>query len=156
MKKSIVTLVRLGSLVAVLEMTLPAQADLGRNSIGPSISSSNSSSFSFGIDSKFGISDHISVRPFAYFPSGGTNVGSELTFDFNFKTRDGFSISPFLGGSVAANSGGNGNNKTTFGLVGGADFPVSDSFGLKAALNVPLSNGSGQTAGITLGAGLRF
>ncbi len=150
MKKQILTLVRLGSLVAVLEMSAPAQADMSRNSIGPSLMSSGTGA-SIGIDAKFGISDNLSVRPFVYFPSGGTNIGSALTYDFNFKTRDGLSILPFLGGFVAANS-----SSTALGLLGGADFPISDSFGLKAALHVPLNNGSSQNAGVNIGAGFRF
>ena len=155
MRKHIITLVRLGSLVAVLEMSTPAQAEMGRNSIGPSISTGGGSSVTVGIDSKFGISDNISVRPFVYFPSGGINIGSALTYDFHIMTKDGLPISPFIGGSISATTGGN-NSNTAFGLTGGADFPISDSFGLKAALNIPLTSGSSQKGGINIGAGFSF
>ena len=40
--------------------------------------------------------------------------------------------------------------------IGGADFDVNDSFGLKAAVIVPLSTDPGQTTTVTLGAGFHF
>jgi hypothetical protein len=55
-----------------------------------------------GIDSKFGVSDNISVRPFIYFPNGGTSFGSALTYNFNLRNNsDRVLITPFVGGSTA-------------------------------------------------------
>jgi hypothetical protein len=82
MKKNIVALVMLCSSVATLAMSAPARAGMGSNSVGPSLLITNGTT-SIGVDSKFGISDNISVRPAAYFPSGGTAFGASLTYDFD-------------------------------------------------------------------------
>jgi hypothetical protein len=110
----------------------------------------------FGIDSKLGISNNLSLRPFIYFPSGGTNFGTALTYDLPLKnSANSFQITPFVGGSVNFNTG-NGNSLTTFGLVGGADLDLTDSIRLKGAVNVPLSNNQDQTTTVTVGTGFRF
>ena len=134
MKKNIVALVMLCSSVMGLAAIAPAQAQLGRSTIGPSLAIGGGQT-SVGIDSKFGFSDNISVRPFIYFPSGGTFFGSALTYDFNLtNTGSRVQITPFLGGAVSIGTGGI-NNSTTVGLVGGAYFDVTDTLQLKAALN---------------------
>ena len=79
MKKNIVALVILCSSVMGLGIMTPAQAQLGGSTIGPSLAIGGGQT-SVGIDSKFGFSDNISVRPFVYFPSGGTYLGSALTY----------------------------------------------------------------------------
>jgi hypothetical protein len=153
MTKNIITLVKLGSLVAALGVSTPAQAEMTGNWIGPSLTST-SRGLNFGLDSKVGITNNISVRPFAYFPSSGTTIGSALTYDLNLTTRNRFRIDPFVGGYVSNSNVG--KSETVFGFVGGCDFPLSDGFALKAALNVPLSTSSTQNAGVNLGAGIRF
>jgi hypothetical protein len=155
MKKHIVALVRICASVAGLAICAPAQAQTAQNSIGPSLAIGGGQT-NFGIDSKFGVSDNLSLRPFIYFPTGGTDFGTALTYDFKLQNNGNkVQITPFVGGSVDVNSG-NGNSITTVGLVGGADFDVTDSVRLKAALVVPLSTDSGQTTAVTLGAGFRF
>lgn len=155
MKKNIITFVKLGTLIAVLETSAPAQAEMSGNWIGPSLGSTNSG-LSFGVDSKFGITNNISIRPFAYFPNNGTTFGSALTYDINLTTRNRFRIDPFVGAYVST-TGGN-NSQSVFGFVAGSDFPLSDSFALKASLRVPLNSDSKSTqnAGVNLGAGIRF
>jgi hypothetical protein len=153
MKNNIITLVKLGSLVAALGVSAPAQAEMNRNEIGPSLTST-SRGLNFGIDAKLGITNNISARPFAYFPNGGTTIGSALTYDLNLTTKNRVRIDPFLGGYVSNSSVG--KSETVFGFVGGCDFPISDGFALKASLHVPLSGGSNQNAGVDLGAGIRF
>jgi hypothetical protein len=153
MKKNIITFLKLGSLVTALGVSAPAQAEMSGNWIAPSLTST-SSGINYGIDSKFGITNNISIRPFAYFPSKGTTVGSALTYDLNLTTRNRFRIDPFVGGYVST-TGGN-NSQSVFGFVAGSDFPLSDGFALKAALHVPFNGGSNQNAGINLGAGIRF
>jgi hypothetical protein len=155
MKKNIVALVMLCSSVAALGMGAPAKAEMGKNSIGPSLGIGNGAT-AIGIDSKFGVSDSLSLRPFIYFPSGGTIFGSGLTYDFNLtNTGNKVQITPFVGGTVLIGSANNGGpSQTVVGFTGGADFDVTDSIQLKAALNVPLSNGNGTL--VTLGAGFRF
>ncbi len=155
MKKNIVALVMLCSSVMGLGAIAPAQAQVvGGSTIGPSLAIGGGQT-SVGIDSKFGFSDNISVRPFVYFPSGGTFFGSALTYDFNLtNTGSRVQITPFLGGAVSVGTGGI-NNSTTVGLVGGADFDVTDTIQLKAALNVPITSNNSYTT-VNLGAGFRF
>jgi len=154
MKKNIVALVVLCSSVMGLGIVTPAQAQFGGSTIGPSLSIGGGQT-SVGIDSKFGISDNISVRPFVYFPSGGTFFGSALTYDFNLTNMGSrVQITPFLGGAVSIGTGGI-NNSTTVGLVGGADFDVTDTIQLKASVNVPITSNNSSTT-VNLGAGFRF
>ena len=155
MKKNIVALVMLCSSVMGLGAIAPAQAQVvGRSTIGPSLAIGGGQT-AVGIDSKFGVSDNISVRPFVYFPSGGTYFGSAVTYDFNVtNTGSRVQITPFLGGTVSVGTGGI-NNSTTVGLVGGADFDVTDTIQLKAALSLPISSNNSYTS-VILGAGLRF
>jgi hypothetical protein len=153
MKKQIIALVMLCSSVAALGMSNPARAEMGKNTIGPSLAIGNGQT-TVGIDSKFGVSDNLSIRPFVYFPSGGTQFGSGLTYDFNLtNTNNKVQITPFLGGSVLINTGNNTN--TTVAFTGGADFDVTDAIQLKAALNVPISSNNSSTY-VTLGAGFKF
>lgn len=125
-----------------------------RSSIGPSVLFGNGQA-AIGIDSKFGISDNLSLRPFIYFASSGTDFGTALTYDFPLRnTENNIVITPFVGASLDINTGA--NSITTAGLVGGADFDLSESLRLKASLIVPLSSDRGQTTGVTVGAGWRF
>jgi hypothetical protein len=153
MKKNIVALVMICSSAVALGMGAPARAEMGKNTIGPSLAIGGGQT-AIGIDSKFGISDNLSLRPFVYFPSNNTTFGSALTYDFNLtNTGNKVQITPFLGGAVNIGTGGSSNN-TVVSFVGGADFDVTDSVQLRAALDVPLS--SGYSTDVRLGAGFRF
>ncbi|MCY7367006.1 MAG: hypothetical protein LH474_02515 [Chamaesiphon sp.] len=155
MKKNIVALVMLCSSVATLAMSAPARAGMGTNTVGPSLLINNGTT-AIGVDSKFGISDNISIRPVVYFPNGGTLFGAFLTYDFDVSRSSKLQITPYLGGGVlfaSSNNGGSTNTQTY--LTGGADFGISDSVDLKAALNVPLSSNNSSTA-VSLGAGFKF
>jgi hypothetical protein len=162
MKKNIVALVMLCSSVVALGMSAPAKAETGTNTIGPSLLIGNGQT-AIGIDSRFGVSDNLSIRPFVYFPSGGTNFGTSLTYDFAVSRSEKVQITPFLGGGVnvaSANNnsglpGNNGGSNTTVYFTGGADFAVTDSIELKAELDVPLSSNNSST-NVRLGAGFRF
>jgi hypothetical protein len=156
MKKNIVALVMLCSSVVALGMSAPAKAEMGKNSIGPSLQF-GSGSTTFGIDSKFGVSDSLSIRPFVYFPNGGTLFGSGLTYDFNLaNSNNSVQITPYLGGAVEVASANNGGGSaTTVAFVGGADFDVTDSVQVKGGLFVPLSN-NGRSTTFNIGAGFRF
>jgi hypothetical protein len=158
-KRNIVALVMLCS-AAALGMGAPAQAEMGKNSIGPSVQFGNigNSSTFVGIDSKFGVSDNLSVRPFIYFPSGGTLFGSGLTYDFNLQNSNNtVQITPYLGGAVEVASASNGGSSTTsVGFVGGADFDVTESIQVRGGLFVPLSNNNGRPTTFNIGAGFRF
>jgi hypothetical protein len=156
-KKYFITLVRICTSVAALGMCVPAQAQTvqNNNTIGPSVQFGGGQS-NFGIDSKFGIGDNLSLRPFIYFPSSGTDFGTALTNDFHLASNDNsLKITPFIGGAVDVNNT-NGNGITTASLVGGADFDLTDTIRFKAGVVVPLNTDSGQSTAVTLGAGIRF
>jgi hypothetical protein len=155
MKKNIVALVMLCSSVAALGMSAPVRAEMGHSSIGPSLSIGGGET-SVGIDSKFGISENISIRPFVFFPSGGTAFGTSLTYDFDVSRTSKVQITPYVGGGISvasANNGGGSNTQAFF--TGGADFGVSDNVELKAALDVPLSSNNSSTS-VRIGAGFKF
>jgi hypothetical protein len=158
MKKQIIAFVALLSSIATIGMTTPASAQsvpvVRQSSIGPSVLFGNGQT-AVGIDSKFSLSDNISLRPFVYFPNNGTDFGTALTYDIALRNNDSsLLITPFVGGSVDINSGG--NSVTTVSLVGGADLDLSESIRLKGSIIVPLSNDRGQGTGIAVGAGFRF
>jgi opacity protein-like surface antigen len=155
MKKNIVALVMICSSVMALAVGAPAKAQMSKNTIGPSLLIGNGTT-SIGVDARFGVSDNLSVRPFIFFPSGGTVFGSSLTYDFETSRSSKLQITPFLGGGVSvgsSNSGGSSTTTTYF--TGGADFGVTDSVDLKAALDVPLSSNNSST-NVRLGAGFKF
>jgi hypothetical protein len=155
MKKNIVALVMLCTSVAALGISTPAKAEIGKNTVGPAIGIGNGTT-AIGIDSKFGVSDTLSVRPFVFFPNGTTTFGAGLTYDFNLPNPTKIvQITPFLGGGVAvASASGINTSSTTVYLTGGADFDINENVELKAALSIPLT--SGQTTNVVLGAGYRF
>lgn len=144
------------SAVAALGMSAPVQAQVSRNTIGPSLLIGGGQTV-IGVDSKFGVSDNLSLRPFIYFPSGGTTFGSGLTYDFNVSNSGSkVQITPFIGGTVSINSANNGGGSSTnVGFLGGADFDVTEAIQLKAALAVPISSNNSVTT-VLLGAGFKF
>ncbi len=162
-KYLIIALGFLCSSIATFGMGKPASAQFSQSSlaeplrwsIGPSVEFGNGQTV-FGIDSKFGIRDNLSLRPFVYFPDGGTNFGTALTYDFNLRnSANTLQITPFVGGLVNINTG-NGDSTTSFGLVGGVDLDLTDSLRLKGAINLPLSDNRDRNTTVTVGAGLRF
>jgi hypothetical protein len=169
MKKNIIASISIcTSIAAVLIVGAPARADsnLGtaQNTIGPSVAFGSGQSV-FGVDSKFGINDNVSLRPFVYFPTGGTNYGTAITYDIkllnatpNRRGRLIFSdnpLTPFVGASVDVNTVG-GKNITTPSFVGGADLALNESIQLKGQIVVPFNTDRGQATTFTVGAGLRF
>ena len=154
MKKNIIALVMLCSSVAALGMSAPARAQFRSNSaIGPALTIGGGQTV-FGVESRFGVSDNLSLRPFVNFPSGGTVFGTSLTYDFATSRGEKVQITPFLGGGVAVASGGGSNNTQAY-FTGGADFGVTENIELKAELNVPLSSNNSSTS-VVLGAGFKF
>lgn len=153
MRKNILALVMLCSSVVALGMATPAQAESGKSSVGPVVFIGNGSTI-FGIDSKFGVNENLSLRPFISFPSGGTVFGSSLTYDFDVARGSKVQITPFIGGGVSVATGGN-NSVTQAYFTGGADFGINETIDLKAALDVPLSSNNSST-NVRLGAGFRF
>jgi opacity protein-like surface antigen len=156
MKKLLLVPAILFSLV-ITALTQAPQAALaggiGNNNIGPSVTFGGGSSV-FGIDSKIGVSDNIAIRPFIAFPSGGTNYGASLTYDWDLRQSP-LSITPFVGLGAEFQSVNQTTQTTGFAQIG-ADLDVSDSLALLGAVAVPFSNSNGNTTTFTLGAGLRF
>jgi hypothetical protein len=151
MKNTLTALTVLASVLAVTQV--PAMAGgVGNNTIGPSVRLGNGSSI-FSIDGKFGVADSVSLRPYVAFPSGGTDFGTSLTYDFNLRRTP---FTPFIGAGVnigTANIPGTSSTTTGFAQLG-ADFNISRDFGLLGSVNIPFSSGGGTN--VTLGAGLRF
>jgi opacity protein-like surface antigen len=155
MKKNIVAVAMLcASTVSAIAIAAPAKAQMSDNYIGPSLSIGGGNTV-LGIDAKFGVSENLSLRPFVSFPSGGTNFGTSLTYDFTLPQTSRVKITPFLGGGLEVLSGGSNNNTQAF-FTGGADFGVTENVSLKAALEVPIGNTNGATTSVILGAGFRF
>jgi hypothetical protein len=153
MKKSIATLTVLCASATVMGVMQPAIAQTGESVVGPSVAFGSGNTV-FGIDSKFGVADSISIRPAIYFGSGNTLFGSAVTYDFKLPSTGANRITPFVGGSLLF--GSNSGNSSVFSVLGGADFDVSDSIQLKGAVNVPISNGSNGSTFVTIGAGFKF
>jgi opacity protein-like surface antigen len=155
MRKNIVAFVMLCSSMVALGMSAPVRAEVSQNTIGPSLAI-GSGTTSIGIDSRFVVSENLSVRPFVFFPSGGTVFGSSLTYDFASSRASKFDMTPYLGGGVAVGAANNGGTSTTqVFFTGGADFGITDSIDLKAALDVPLTSNNSST-NVRLGAGFKF
>lgn len=153
--KNIVGLLMICSSTIALGMSTPVRAEMSKNTVGPTLLIGNGTT-SIGVDARFIVSDNLSARPFVLFPSGGTLFGSSLTYDFESRNVSKFKMTPYLGGGIsigAANSGGSSSTNVFF--TGGADFGLSDSIDLKAALDIPLTSSNAST-NVRLGAGFRF
>ncbi len=121
---------------AVTQMPDTAQAGgKGFNQIGPSVAFGGGESV-FGVAAKLGIANNLSLRPFVFFPSGSTTVGSSLTYDFDL--RRSAPITPYLGAGIAVPTNG---GETTGFFTGGADFNLSREFALNGDVNVPFNGG---------------
>ncbi len=154
--KNFVALVMLCSSVVALGMNAPARAEFGAkgtSSVGPAIFVGNGDSV-FGVDSKFNVSENLSLRPFISLPSGGVALGTSLTYDFETIRSYKFPITPFVGGGLAVYTGGSRSSTQAY-FTGGAEFGISDTLDLRAALDVPLSSNNSST-NVRLGAGFKF
>jgi hypothetical protein len=153
MKKLLLLPAILASLVAAITQTPTAAmaGGIGNNYVGPVVTFGGGQSV-FGIGSKLGISDNISLRPFVTFPSGPTQLGTSLTYDWDLR-QSATPITPFVGVGAAFQTGG---NSTTVGYAQvGADFNVSDSVALLGSVQIPFNSNNSSTS-VSLGAGLRF
>jgi hypothetical protein len=154
-KKNIVALVMFCSSVVAIGIGAPIRAEVTPNTVGPSLMIGNGTT-SIGIDSRFGVGESLSIRPFVFIPDGGTVFGSSLTYEFESSRASKFQMTPYLGGGVSISSARNaGTSSTNVFFTGGADFKVTDSINLKAALEVPLTSNTAN-ANVRLGAGFRF
>jgi opacity protein-like surface antigen len=123
---------------------------IGNNYIAPSVSFGGGSSV-FGIDGKIGVADNFALRPFVTFPSGGTEYGTSLTYDWDLHQAS-LPITPFIGVGIDFQTSNQNTQTKGFAQVG-ADFNVSDSVALLGAVAIPFNGGN---TNVTLGAGFRF
>jgi hypothetical protein len=151
MKNTLTALTVIASAIAIIQV--PAMAGgVGNNTLGPSVRLGNGNSI-FSIDGKFGLADNISLRPYVAFPSGGTDFGTSLTYDFDIRRSP---VTPFIGAGLnigTTNIAGSRTVTTGFAQVG-ADFNLSRNFALLGSVNIPFNSTGGTN--VTLGAGFRF
>jgi opacity protein-like surface antigen len=153
MKKLLLIPAIFASLAAATQAPQSALAGgIGNNHIGPSVTFGGGQSV-FGIDSKLGIADNVSLRPYVAFPSGGTEFGTSLTYDWDLR-HSSIPITPFIGLGVNFETGNQNTTTSGFAQVG-ADLDVNESFALLGSVAIPF-NSSGNSTSFTLGAGLRF
>jgi hypothetical protein len=127
--------------------------DAGSNYIGASINFGRSTFV--GIESKFSITDNISLRPFIAFQRGGTLLGTGISYDWDL-SKSGTPIVPFIGiGTEFAI--GNSNfiaNSFSFAFVG-VDFKANESLNLSGGVSIPFDGNVAYTT-VNLGTALRF
>ncbi len=142
--------------LAATTLQAPSKAiagGIGNNYIAPSVTFGGGTT-DFGVDSKIGIADHVSLRPYVVFPSGGAEFGSSLTYDWDL-LQSPTSITPFIGLGLNVETGGNNNTTTGFAQLG-ADLNVNEQFALLGSVAIPFNSNNNNSTSVTLGAGLRF
>jgi Outer membrane protein beta-barrel domain len=140
------------SIITVVAVSLVAEPAHSENYIGPQVSLSNGAT-GLGVNGKIGVSDNISVRPFASYynfsiPGNNLNitfVGAAATYDLNFsqpgQPRNAFTPYAGLGYQAILASGNIGNNVANgagSGLYGeiGTDYQLNESFVLNANFRI--------------------
>jgi hypothetical protein len=146
------------AVVSITAIANPAQAqslkNKKKNYIGPAVTLGSDVS-AFGVNSRFGLSDNFSIRPFIEFATiqglSITLLGAAATYDFNISQSD---FQPYAGlGYIGASITDGVNSISGSGIYGiiGVDYSLSDSLGLNA--NYRITNGGGL---FNIGAGLKF
>jgi Opacity family porin protein len=152
MKIELITIAVLS--ITTLTIVSPAQAQTKPSQIGPSLSFGGSATV-FGVDSRFPLTQNLSLRPSVRFPSGGVVLGTSVTYDFDTYGMDS-QIEPYVGAGLNVYTGDNNNNgaNLTGYVIGGADYALSDQFVLKGSVAIPFK--SEYSTDITLGVGYKF
>jgi outer membrane protein W len=146
------------AVVSSAAITNPAQAQSMKNKkknyIGPAVTLGSNAS-AFGVNSRFGLSDNFSIRPFIEFATvqgiSLTQFGAAATYDFNISQSD---FQPYAGlGYISASVTDGVNSASGSGIYGivGADYSLSNSLGLNANYRFDRSGGL-----FNIGAGLKF
>jgi opacity protein-like surface antigen len=125
---------------------------IGNNYIAPGVTFGGGQSV-FGIQSKLGISDNVSLRPFVIFPANNTQLGTSITYDWDLRQSP-IPITPFVGVGIAFQTATQNNTTSGFAQLG-ADFNVNESFSLLTSVAIPFNSNTASTS-VNLGAGLRF
>lgn len=139
--------------IATLTFVRPVQAQTKPSQIGPSLSFGGGTTV-FGLDSRFPVSQNLSLRPNVRFPSGGVVVGTSVTYDFD--TDGNYRLEPYVGAGLNVYTGDNNNSgaNVTGYAIGGADYGLTDQFTLKGSVIIPFK--SEYSTDITLGVGFKF
>jgi Opacity family porin protein len=159
--------------LTTISMTKSAQADEGKNYIAPTVSFGLETTS--GVNSKFVVADHVSIRPFLEFGSSdrflksGIAFGSSITYDFADSKNS--AVQPFIGVGYEYNSTQTRTleaatpsfvsrafeQKPSHNLFveAGSDFNVSPSISVNTRLRVPLED-TGRDPTFSIGAGFRF
>ena len=161
----------LAATASLLTTTVVAMSASGalaetKNYVGLSLSSVNSNT-AFGVNSRIGIAENISVRPYiqAFGSSGGGVTGTvglygvSATFDFMIPKSE---LTPYVGlgfQSVSVTFTGGGGSATFTGgsntyFEGGVDYAVSEKIVLNANYKSSYATSSGGY--FTVGAGYNF
>lgn len=153
MKKTLLTVLTVAAAAAaVTQMPNAAQAGgRGHNQIGPTVTFGGGDT-TFGASAKLGIADNLSLRPYVNFPSGGTNFGSGLTYDWDLGRRS--PLTPFVGAGLNFSTGG-GTTATTGSFLVGSDWNLNRDFALNGTVDIPFNSADGPTT-VTLGGAFRF
>jgi opacity protein-like surface antigen len=132
--------------------TAAVAGGLNNNYIGPGVTFGGGQTV-FGIQSKLGIADNVSLRPFVTFPANNTQFGTSITYDWDLRQSP-IPITPFVGVGIAFATAN--QNTTTAGFAQiGADFNVNKSFSFLTSVAIPFDSNTSSTS-VNLAAGLRF
>jgi opacity protein-like surface antigen len=159
---SILTSSVLVATIAVISATGATAQSAKKNYIGPSIgfgSAGGGSATLFGVNSKFGVADSVSIRPYAQFGSVGgvsiTSYGATATYDFNLPQSE---LTPYAGigyGGVSASAGGQSGSGGGLAIEFGADYNVNDSVALNASYRILNISGASAST-FNIGGGFKF
>jgi outer membrane protein W len=162
--KQFISVISILSIATVTTINMAAEPARSENYIGPQLSIPGGAT-GFGLNGKVGVSENISVRPFASYYSfsapGNNNVnitflGAAATYDFNLgQSLNGFTPYAGLGYQAILASGTIGNNVAQgagSGLYGeiGTDYQLNESFVLNANYRI---QGLG---GLSIGGAYKF
>ena len=142
------------AILSVATLTVDSvQAQTKPSQIAPSLSFGGGKSV-FGVDSRFPITQNLSLRPNVRFPTGGVVVGTSVTYDFD--NYGDYRLEPYVGAGLNLYTGDNNNSGANVAgyLTGGVDYLLNDQFVLKGGLTIPFK--SEYSTDITLGVGYKF
>jgi hypothetical protein len=142
------------AILSVATLTVDSvQAQTKPSQIAPSLSFGGGKSV-FGVDSRFPLSQNLSLRPNVRFPTGGVVVGTSVTYDFD--NYGDYRLEPYVGAGLNLYTGDNNNSGANVAgyLTGGVDYLLNDQFVLKGGLTIPFK--SEYSTDITLGVGYKF
>jgi hypothetical protein len=140
--------------IVTLTFVRPVQAQTKPSQIAPSLSFGGGTTV-FGVDSRFPLTQNLSLRPNVRFPSGGVVFGTSVTYDFDNYGMDS-RIEPYVGAGLNVYTGDNNNSgaNVTGYAIGGADYALNDQFTLKGSVAIPFK--SEYSTDIILGVGYKF